>query len=150
MKVEAPEEEEAPAEVHPIYGAWTCVAVNEVDEEAEASAAAQLKAVLHAHATGKRLMTGEKDDGAWSGAEARALGKAAAGEAEEGGLGDDPDPVDAFSTHNPYGGAYKVCMLMLTYGRRGGIFVPGSRGGVIVGQVAFAIGVSAPNVVGNR
>lgn len=94
---------------HPIYGSWTTVAVKEVDEEAEAAAAAQLKAVLHAHATGKRLMTGGADTGAWSGAEARAMGKAAAEGMDEEALAtlDDPDPVDAFSTHNPYGGAYK-------------------------------------------
>ena len=79
------------------------MSVEEVDEETAEREKKDMEALLTAHATGKHVLSGAKDDGTWSLAEAKARAKL-----EDGpGVGDDPDPVDAFSTHNPWGGAYK-------------------------------------------
>jgi hypothetical protein len=72
------------------------VSVEVVDEDAEARKAQELRDIVTAHATGRRRETG--------GSSWKDHVKSEEGATE---LVDDPEPVDAFSTHNPFGGAYK-------------------------------------------
>ena len=78
---------DAPESLEALYGVWETVAVEEVDEEKEHNARLQLEKEIREHATCK------KERGATL--------------SDRFNTDPDADPMDAFSTYNPFGGAYK-------------------------------------------